>query len=64
MYLSENWLVCTSVFFVIVVCKEKKVEKHRLRGLLHARGCVKSSSTDIALQQFKSEQSVSLKPEM
>jgi hypothetical protein len=56
MYLSENWVVCTNVFFMIVVCKEKKVEKHRLRGLLHAGGCVKSNGTGSALQQFKSEE--------
>jgi hypothetical protein len=40
---------------MVVVCKEKKVEKHRLRGLLHARRCVKSNGTGSALQQFKGE---------
>jgi len=29
------------VFFMIVVCKEKKVEKHRLRGLLMQEGVCK-----------------------
>jgi hypothetical protein len=55
MYLSDNLVACTNVFFMIVVCKQKKVEKHRLRGLLHARGYVKSNGTDHTLQQFMSK---------
>jgi hypothetical protein len=56
MYVSENWVVCTNAFFMIVKRREKKVEKHRPR-LLHARGCVKCNGTGIALLQFQSEMS-------
>jgi len=65
MYLSENWVVCTNVFFMIVACKEKKVEKHRLRGLLHAIGCVKSNGTGrMHFSRSRVRKCVSMQPEM
>jgi len=65
MYLSENWVVFTNMFFMIVACKEKKVEKHRPRGLLHARGCVKNNGTGrMHFSRSRVRRYVSLQPEM
>lgn len=62
--LSENVVVCVNVMFMIVLHEGTKVEKHRRRQLLHARGCLTSNGTGGALQQSRLRKYVSLQPEM